>query len=201
MLELPKEKWNWPSYIYKELCLDKIVPTKEDLIRSQDAVNNRKRKEIMQKVSKEDLVKSLKLKVMPQDEVDVKRVEQLFQRTNQFNSRGRRLTADEVRQYIIDGDKKLFSYNISDRFGEYGVCSAVTLERHGETWIITDYLVSCRVRGRSAEMMVLEDVKSRMKEEACEVSRIIGRKTGKNTAFMSFINNDLRGIKYEEVVE
>lgn len=77
------------------------------------------------------------------------RAAQLTQRCNQFNMRGTRHTADELR------GKRGWVYRLTDRFGDMGLISAVILEGNFiETWVL-----SCRALNRGVEALILDHLR------------------------------------------
>ena len=75
------------------------------------------------------------------------RVEELFQRTTQFNTTGRRFPAAELASHWQPGVTRVFALHVADRFGDHGLVGAAVVEA-GE---ITGLAVSCRVLGLGVE--------------------------------------------------
>jgi len=85
---------------------------------------------------------------------DLGRIEELFQRTTQFNATGRRFPAAALAESLASGRARGFSIKVSDRFGDHGLVGAVIVEG-GE---ITGFALSCRVLGMGVEHQVLQAV-------------------------------------------
>ncbi|MDC8758293.1 HAD-IIIC family phosphatase [Janthinobacterium fluminis] len=94
------------------------------------------------------------------DELNLARVVQLINKTNQFNLCTRRYQADEVRALMAAPDALLLQLRLRDRFGDNGIIAVViglpgagAAELRLDTW-----LMSCRVLGRKVEMATLNIV-------------------------------------------
>jgi FkbH-like protein len=81
------------------------------------------------------------------------RVEQMFQKSNQFNLTTRRHGEAELgRLLVAGGTVGVFSYE--DAFGPQGVISVVVLVPDGDAVRIESWLMSCRVLNRTVEQAV-----------------------------------------------
>jgi len=69
------------------------------------------------------------------------RVIELVQRTNQFNTTLHRTSAGEIEQIIRQPESSLFTLEVSDRFGAYGVVGVCILSGNE----ISSFVMSCRV--------------------------------------------------------
>jgi len=78
---------------------------------------------------------------------DLARVEELFQRTTQFNTTGRKFPAAELAALLASGVTQTFCLHVSDRFGDHGLVGAAIVE----TGEITGFAISCRVLGMGVE--------------------------------------------------
>jgi len=78
---------------------------------------------------------------------DLARVVELFQRTTQFNTTGRKFPAAELAALLASGVTQTFCLHVSDRFGDHGLVGAAIVE----TGEITGFAISCRVLGMGVE--------------------------------------------------
>lgn len=95
-----------------------------------------------------------KMTVARATESDLGRVEQMFQRTNQFNTTTRRYTFRELADFAKSEQWRLVLGRVEDRFGDYGIVAAALL-RLGDKAVIDSFLMSCRVIGRGVETAML----------------------------------------------
>jgi FkbH-like protein len=92
------------------------------------------------------------------EEVDVPRVVQLINKTNQMNLTTRRLTEPELKQWLEKTGAALWTVRVSDRYGDsglVGVVSAMLDPDEADAVRIVDFLLSCRVFGRKIEDVML----------------------------------------------
>jgi len=82
------------------------------------------------------------------------RISELFARTTQFNTTGRKFAIGELQQLIASPEAQVFAMQVSDRFGDHGLVGAAVVDR-GE---ITGLVLSCRVLGLGVEHTFLQHV-------------------------------------------
>ena len=88
--------------------------------------------------------------------VDVPRVAQLTQKTNQFNVTTIRRTEAEIKALLADDQWLVYAIDVRDRFGDYGLVGVMlVVERGGGEAEIDTLLLSCRVLGRGVETVFL----------------------------------------------
>ncbi|MCU1222799.1 MAG: FkbH like protein [Edaphobacter sp.] len=101
--------------------------------------------------------------------VDVPRVSQLINKSNQFNVTTRRRSEAEVEGLLADESRFAFSVRLADKFGDNGLISVVIAEVGGRTATIDTWLMSCRVLKRQMEDEVLNEIVRLAKLRGCEV--------------------------------
>jgi FkbH-like protein len=99
--------------------------------------------------------------------VDVPRISQLINKSNQFNVTTRRRTEAEVEALISNPDYYAFSVRLADKFGDNGLISVVIVKVEGETAIVDTWLMSCRVLKRQMEDEVANEIVRLAKERGC----------------------------------
>lgn len=90
--------------------------------------------------------------------VDVPRLAQLINKSNQFNLTTHRRTEAEVQPLIGRPDYLCFSVRLKDRFGDHGLISIVIGHVQGETVEVDTWLMSCRVLKRQVEETVVNEL-------------------------------------------
>jgi FkbH-like protein len=98
--------------------------------------------------------------VRPFDRVDLARVTQLTNKTNQFNLTTRRYTEVDIERFMTDPSVLTLQFRLSDCFGDHGLIS-VLVARPDANWgadalLIDTWLMSCRVLGRGVEAVALD---------------------------------------------
>ena len=98
------------------------VITTEDNHKTEAYIQERKRKEIATSITNiDEYIKSLELKITTHENNydQITRISQLTQKTNQFNLTTKRYSPAEIED--IMSVNKVYSFNVSDKFGEMGV--------------------------------------------------------------------------------
>ncbi|MFH8443882.1 HAD-IIIC family phosphatase [Streptomyces sp. NPDC018026] len=115
------------------------------------------------------------------------RIAQLFGKTNQFNLTGIRYGADELARAVADGSAGCFGVRVTDAFGDNGLAAALTLVREPDgTWLIENFVLSCRVFSRSVEDAVVGLVLRAAREAGAPAVRGRHVPTAKNARFADF---------------
>jgi FkbH-like protein len=96
----------------------------------------------------------MKLDFGPVAAVDLARVTQLINKTNQFNMTTRRYSAEEVAQFVDSPENLVLQFRLADRFGDNGLVSVMVMRPVVDdpaTLEIDTWVMSCRVFGRQLE--------------------------------------------------
>lgn len=81
------------------------------------------------------------------------RVQELINKTNQFNTTGVRWTLQDFMTLFADGGE-IHSFSVRDRFSDYGQVGAIVVQGG----VIRQYTMSCRVLGMDVELAALGHV-------------------------------------------
>lgn len=106
------------------------------------------------------------------DLVDLPRITQLINKTNQFNLTTIRRAESEIKQMFLDPNNVCLSMRLSDRFGDHGLISVLIGATNEDTLTIDTWLMSCRVLQRGVEEEIFNALLSQAKER--RVNQIIG---------------------------
>lgn len=119
--------------------------------------------------------------------VDVPRLAQLINKSNQFNLTTRRRTEAEVAALIAQTDHACFSVRLKDRFGDHGLISIAIGKFIGDATLDIDtWLMSCRVLKRQVEEVVLNELARLAKERKCNRLAGVYLPTAKNEMVRDF---------------
>jgi FkbH-like protein len=89
----------------------------------------------------------------------LQRVEELFQRTTQFNTNGRKFSATELAALAANPEARVFALDVSDRFGHHGLVGAAVVAASE----IQGLVISCRALGMEIEHTFLRHVLDTMR--------------------------------------
>ncbi len=158
--EMPEDPALYVQYLSRAGYFEALTLTQEDRERSGQYQANAERETLRE--SSPDLQSYLRSMQMemewrPFDELGLKRIVQLINKTNQFNLTTRRYSEGAVRELLTDPRARSWQIRLKDRFGDNGVIAVLicVLRASGELFIDT-WLMSCRVLGRRVEEASLD---------------------------------------------
>jgi FkbH-like protein len=98
------------------------------------------------------------------------RVEELFQRTTQFNATGRKFSRGELDVLVTNPNAFLFTMDVTDRFAAHGLVGAAVIA-DGE---IIALAVSCRVLGMGVEHTFMRHILAELRQTCSSIkARIV----------------------------
>jgi FkbH-like protein len=157
--------------------------TSEDVERVSQYKQEAQRQELLASVTDMDAyLESLQMEAVIREfrGVDVPRISQLINKSNQFNLTTRRRTEAQVQAVMADPSYFHFTVRLQDRFGDYGLISVVIGKTAGEEAEIDTWLMSCRVLKRQVEDEVLNTVVRLCRMCGCSRVRGVYLPTAKN---------------------
>lgn len=109
-------------------------------------------------MTREDFLTSLDVKVRGYvinsvEDSHFARSFELINKTNQYNTTGKRWTQEECRKLFSEGGC-FYSFSVQDRFTDYGLVGCVLIH----DGIIIQFVMSCRVIGLDVEIRIITDV-------------------------------------------
>jgi FkbH-like protein len=159
--ELPPDPALWVRCLADAGYFEAVAFTDEDRARNEQYAANASRdslRELSQTV--DEFLSGLEMMVTcgPIRPVDLARVTQLINKTNQFNPTTRRYTAPEVLAFASSDRCVTLQFRLIDRFGDNGLVSAMLMRADEHDPAILDidtWVMSCRVFGRQLEAEAL----------------------------------------------
>ena len=154
----PREQMLYASTLLGLRCFNAPSISSEDLTRTQMYVSERKRKKLKKTVgSLDDWLRDLKtvVRIEKLGEHNLQRAAQLFNKTNQMNLSTRRLTEKGLIDWARWEENRLWTFRVSDRFGDSGLVGIASLQVRDPDAHIIDFILSCRVMGRRIEETML----------------------------------------------
>ena len=114
------------------------------------------------------------------DRVNLARVVQLINKTNQFNLTTRRRNQAELEAFLAGPGAQGFWVRLADRFADHGLIAVALARAQGGRLEIDTLLMSCRVLGRGVETLVLAELGRLAAEAGCAEVTGIFRPTQRN---------------------
>src|SRR5579862_2582736 len=150
VVEMPTDPALYVSTLSARGLFETLAITTEDRERTASIRKNLERSALASSAgSVDDYLAQLEIKaqLFPFDEVNLPRIVQLINKTNQFNLTTRRRTEAEVRALISAGAYTQ-AMRVGDRFGDSGLTGVLIAVPEGHTLRVDTWLMSCRVLGR-----------------------------------------------------
>ncbi len=200
--ELPED----PSLFVSHLCSLNLFETasfsEEDLHRTPQYREEVTRSSFQEAfTSIDDYLNSLEMisVVKAFDDFSVPRVAQLTQRSNQFNLRTVRYTEAEIDRMRKSDEFVTLSFQLEDKFGDYGLIGLVILEKLDKGMAFIDtWIMSCRVLKRGMEEFIVNQM---AKEARRDGNRTLDRRVSshreKQNGQGSLLSNGIRAIERE----
>ncbi|MFM7215790.1 MAG: HAD-IIIC family phosphatase [Verrucomicrobiota bacterium] len=190
VVQVPKRLSDYPATLANLTSFDRAKITEGDHLRRKDYQDLAKRKQLAGKSSShEDFLASLKIKVTLNlaQRSQLERLQQLFERTNQFNLTGKRYSKFELEQEL-DSGSQLISASYSDVFGTSGLIGALLAKQQGNCLHVENFVLSCRVLGRSVENSILSNLNNLLFNQSLNRILIKYIATSKNAPALKFLN-------------
>jgi FkbH-like protein len=138
--------------------------TDDSRIRRQMYQSDIKRKEVEDSYSgaQDDFLSTLdmKLTITRAQPEDLRRAEELTQRTNQLNTTAYTYDYDELEFFSTSPNHILLVAGLTDKYGTYGKIGLVLIEKTDDDWIIKLLLMSCRVMSRGVGTVLITYIRN-----------------------------------------
>jgi FkbH-like protein len=190
--EFPKQPYMLPEF-FEKICTDYFQIyklTDEDKDKLEQYKANAERAAFQKSfVSFDDYLKSLEivLEIQELNPVNLPRIAQLTQKTNQFNLTTKRYTEEDIKSFASKG-AKIYCISVSDKFGDSGITGAtiVTIDEKNKSAHIDTFLLSCRVLGKNIETAFLKYVLQQLRNNEIEQVTAAFTPTAKNMQVSDF---------------
>jgi FkbH-like protein len=158
VIELPASPAGFRQALQDALRFEAMSITDEDLLRNQSIRANTQRDELAAAApTPEAYLQGLGMRVIVErfNGVNLARIVQLINKTNQFNLTGLRTNEAEVKGWMARDNFYSQTVRLSDRFGDFGLTGILFgFIEHG-TLKVCNWLMSCRILGRGIEECML----------------------------------------------
>ena len=182
--ELPEDAAGYVKVLETHRFFETVSLNREDLERTSMYAKDARRQALMTSATDMDeYLASLNMKaiVEPINDVNLERISQLINKSNQFNLTTKRYSAAELQAVRDDSDWVARGYRLLDEFGDNGLICVVLGHLKGEALEIDTWLMSCRVLNRGVEEFVMNHIYDTARDSG--VGRIEGQylPTAKNS--------------------
>lgn len=174
---LPKDRSRFAETLNAAGWFDSLTVTEEDRLRTASYKANVERTRLQQSATNvEEYLTSLGIVMTfgPPSDIEVPRVAQLSQKTNQFNLTTRRYTEGEIRSLREAGDARVYVMKARDNASELGLVGVIVARITEGGAEIDNCFISCRALGRGLEHAFMAAAANDIFTTAGR-SRVIGR--------------------------
>lgn len=201
-VDLPNNPHLYPKILRELSDFERLTFTEEDMKRGEMYNVQVQRKKLEKSsISLGDFYRSLEMEAIIRlnDKLSIPRLANMTQKTNQFNLTTIRYSENNIFNFINSNDYRVYSLQLTDKFGDYGIVGEIIIKENGDLWEIDSFLLSCRVISRTVETAFLSHI---IKEEKkANIKSIIGKyiPTKKNILVKDLYKNN--GFKLIEEKE
>jgi FkbH-like protein len=161
IIDVPDSPIGYIGSLIDSSYFDSLHTTKEDKDRHAQYKQQVKRSKLY-KNSKtiDDFLKNLKMKVNigHMSNVTINRLEQLINKTNQFNLTSKRYDSIDLED-IVSNDGMVLWVSVKDCYGDNGIVGvAIIKDVLSKKWVLDSFLLSCRIIGRKIETVFLSEI-------------------------------------------
>jgi len=189
--EWPRDPAKYESCLLSLRCFDSPNLTDEDRARGAMYTHNKQRTQSLKHfISLEKWLESSDIKVFADDlnQTNLVRAVQLLNKTNQMNLSTRRLSEIEFNNWAAMDEHEVWTFRVSDKFGDYGLTGIVSLRVDDEETVLEDFLLSCRVMGRKVEETLLHFAAMRAAKARSKMLVANFFQTERNTPVLEFFS-------------
>ncbi len=154
VLELPEDPSYFVRALRQTLYFEQLTFSAEDQLRAHSYQHNAQRMaHAASAASMDEFLASLEMvaEMASFDDLNLPRIAQLINKTNQFNLTTRRYMAKQVRAFMTSPQYLTLRVRLRDRYGDYGLISALIGKVDGDVLEIDTWVMSCRALGRGVE--------------------------------------------------
>jgi FkbH-like protein len=170
---------------------DSLRQTDEDRNRADSYLEEAQRSEVKASAaSAEDFYRSLGLKlgIFSARGEQAVRLHQLLMKTNQFNLTAERISVEEFRELLYDPHYMVLGLRVSDRFGDSGITGLAIVDKgRPEVWRVRNFLLSCRVLGRTVEGAFISWLIERASKSRADTVELLFLATERNQVAYEFL--------------
>jgi FkbH-like protein len=191
VLDFPSDSIGLVNALSEYSGFDSLRQTDEDRKRADAYVHEAQRSAIKAtSKSPEEFYRSLGLQlgIFSARLEQAGRLHQLLMKTNQFNLTTRRIADEAFRALLGNSAYMVLGLRVSDRFGDSGVTGLAIVDRtRPEAWMVQDFLLSCRVLGRTIENAFLSWLIARAAGAGAHAVALQYVATGRNQVAHGFL--------------
>jgi len=169
------------DFFENENRFNKFIISKDDLKKyKQYKLKSKFTEHISKDRNVASVLKGLKqkIKILNCGRTNMKRAEELFNKTNQFNFSLNRYKSNDLFNILNKKKFEVKLFSLKDKFGDHGIIGSYILEKKKDDVLISDFILSCRVLYRYVEQYILYNI---IKQNSGKKVKILYKKTKVNS--------------------
>ena len=171
-------------YLYSKSLYISNINKEKNIKRFKDIKSNIIRSKVTDGGNVLDYIKNSKLDVhFTIKKLNLKRCEELSNKTNQFNSNYQRYKLAKLKSLSNSKNIKIITFSVSDKYSDSGIISNIVLQKKELYYHIVEFTMSCRALGRGLETYFLDQI---IKKFLIKELIISYTKTDRNEPFINF---------------
>ena len=189
-VDLPREKKERLVYLKNIWAFDVLSESQKKVNRTEFYKKNKLRIKLQSDShSFADFLEKLKIKsnISKATLKDFDRVNELNQRTNQFNLTPQSLNHLQLYNSITTGSPICMKIEVSDRYMDYGLVGVLVYELREDHLFVQSFFLSCRILSRGIELEVLKHLKEVAEKNNLKELRFSFLVTDRNIPAMTFL--------------
>jgi FkbH-like protein len=159
--------------------IDKTQQYKTQFQREEEKTNHQSLEDYLSNIG-------IEIEIRKNESLQIPRISQLTQKTNQFNLTTKRYTENQIEDYINKNNDTVFSVFVKDNFGESGLTAVIIVNENGKVANIDSFMMSCRIMGRNIEKAIMNHLIKRYQDKGFTEFTAAYFPTLKNKPVLSF---------------
>ena len=170
-------------YLYSKSLYISNISKEKNIKRFKDIKSNIIRSKATDGGGVLNYIKNSKLNVQfTIKNLNLKRSEELSNKTNQFNSNYQRYKLAKLKSLTNSKYTKIVTFSVSDKYSDSGIISNIVLQKNKSHYQIVEFTISCRALGRGLECYFLNQLIKKFSIKKLIISYI---KTDRNEPFIN----------------
>ena len=169
-------------YLYSKSLYASNINKEKNIKRFRDIKSNIHRSKVTDDTGVLNYIKNSKIHVQfTVKNLNLKRCEELSNKTNQFNSNYQRYNLSKLKSLTKAKDTIVCTFSVSDKYSDSGIISNVVLLKNKSYYQIVEFTLSCRALGRGLECYFLNQIIKKYSIKELMISYV---KTDRNEPFI-----------------
>ncbi len=168
--DMPEDPAGYIPALAAHRFFECVAFTREDAARGQYYAENARRRELSAQATDIDSFLAslgMVMRVEPVGALNIERVTQLLNKSNQFNLTTRRYTLAQVQEIVDNPAWRTLTFSLRDSLGDNGLIAIILAKKSGLALQIDSWVMSCRVLQRQVEQFCRNEIVELARRAGC----------------------------------